>query len=156
MKLSPHLVFLPWTQMQCWNFCSHFMIRRERPKLAQISQLRHHWAAESTASGCPPPGWVPWAPPPHSVKWTGTVVCKHSDGFGYRQYYAWAVLSHFNPVQLFVTLQTVVHQAPLSMGFSRQKYWSVLPCSPPLGDLPDPGIEPASCISCIGRQVLYH
>ena len=48
MKLSPHLVFLPWTQMQCWNFCSHFMIRRERPKLAQISQLRHHWAAEST------------------------------------------------------------------------------------------------------------
>ena len=35
------------------------------------------------------------------------------------------------------------HQAPLSMGFFRQEYWSGLPC-PPSGDLPDPGIEPAS------------
>ena len=34
-------------------------------------------------------------------------------------------------------------QAPLSMGFSRQEYWSGLPCPPP-GDLPDPGTEPAS------------
>ena len=39
--------------------------------------------------------------------------------------------------------ETVAHQAPLSMGFSRQGYWSGLPCLPP-GDLPDPGIEPAS------------
>ena len=38
---------------------------------------------------------------------------------------------------------TVAHQAPLSMGFSRQEYWSGLPCPPP-GDLPDPGIKPAS------------
>ena len=37
----------------------------------------------------------------------------------------------------------VVHQAPLSMGFSRLEYWSGLPCPPP-GGLPDPGIEPAS------------
>ena len=37
-------------------------------------------------------------------------------------------------------------QAPLSMGFSRQKYWSGLPCPPP-GDLPDPGIEPMSLMS---------
>ena len=36
---------------------------------------------------------------------------------------------------------TVVHQAPLSMGFSRQEYWSRLPFPPP-GHLPDPGIEP--------------
>ena len=41
------------------------------------------------------------------------------------------------------TSQTVVHQAPLSMGFPRREYWSGLPCPPP-GDLPDPGIEPAS------------
>ena len=39
------------------------------------------------------------------------------------------------------TLWTVAHQAPLSMGFSRQQYWSELPCPPP-GDLPDPGIKP--------------
>ena len=38
-------------------------------------------------------------------------------------------------------------------GFSRQEYWSGLPCPPP-GDLPDPRIKPLSLISCIGRQVL--
>ena len=40
-------------------------------------------------------------------------------------------------------LWTVAHQAPLSMGFSRQEYWSGLPFPSP-GDLPDPGIEPSS------------
>ena len=47
------------------------------------------------------------------------------------------LLSH---VRFFVTLWIVAHQAPLSMGFSRQKYWSGLPFPPP-GDLSDPGIE---------------
>ena len=46
-------------------------------------------------------------------------------------------------VQLLVTPRTVAHQAPLSIGFSRQEYWSGLPFPSP-GDLPDPGIEPAS------------
>ena len=46
-------------------------------------------------------------------------------------------------VQLFATLWTVALQAPLSMDFSRQGYWSGLPFPPP-GDLPDPGIEHAS------------
>ena len=41
----------------------------------------------------------------------------------------------------FAILWTVAHQAPLSRGFSRQEYWSGLPC-PPQGDLPNPGIEP--------------
>ena len=49
-------------------------------------------------------------------------------------------LSH---VQLFATPWTVAYQAPLSMGFSRQEYWSGLPFSSP-GDLPNPGIEPES------------
>ena len=44
---------------------------------------------------------------------------------------------------LFATFQTVAHQAPLPMGFSRQEYWSGLPCPPP-GDLPNPGIVPRS------------
>ena len=43
-------------------------------------------------------------------------------------------------VQLFVTPWTVVHQAPLSMGFSRQEYWSGLPF-PLTGDLSDPGMN---------------
>ena len=46
-------------------------------------------------------------------------------------------------VQLFVTLWTIVYQAPLFMGFSRQEYWSGFPFSSP-GDLPDPGMEPVS------------
>ena len=44
------------------------------------------------------------------------------------------------------TLWAVAHQASLFMGFSRQDYWSGLPCPPP-GDLPDPGTEPASLMS---------
>ena len=46
-------------------------------------------------------------------------------------------------VQLFATLWTLAYQASLSMGFSRQEYWSRLPFPSP-GDLPDPGIEPGS------------
>ena len=49
------------------------------------------------------------------------------------------VLSHFSRFGLFATLCTIAHQAPLSMGFSRQEYWIGSPC--PLGDLPDPRIE---------------
>ena len=46
-------------------------------------------------------------------------------------------------VRLFVTLWTVAYQAPPSMEFSRQEYWSGLPFPSP-GDLPDPGIKPGS------------
>ena len=53
------------------------------------------------------------------------------------------VLSCFSHDQLCVILWTVACQAPLYMGFSRQKYWSGLPCPPP-GDVPDPGIKPES------------
>ena len=51
------------------------------------------------------------------------------------------MLGHFSHVRLFATLWTIACQAPLSMGFSRQEYCSGLPC-PPLGDLPNPGIQP--------------
>ena len=53
------------------------------------------------------------------------------------------VLSRFSHVRLFITLWAIAHKTPLSMGFSRQEYWSGLPC-PPLGDLPDPGSVPMS------------
>ena len=55
-------------------------------------------------------------------------------------------VSHFSHVQLFVAPRTVAHQAPLSMGFSRQQYWSRLPFPTP-GGLPDPGIKPESSVS---------
>jgi len=56
------------------------------------------------------------------------------------------MLSRFSHVRLFATLGTVAHQAPLSMGFSRQEYWSGLSCPPP-GDLLNPRNEPTSLIS---------
>ena len=49
----------------------------------------------------------------------------------------------FNRVQLFAILWTVAHQAPPSMEFSSQEYWSGWPFLSPV-DLPDPGIEPTS------------
>ena len=63
------------------------------------------------------------------------------------------VLTH---IQIFASPWAVAHQAPLSMGFSRQEYWSGLSCSPP-GDLPNPGIEPASPKSpALAGKILYH
>ena len=56
------------------------------------------------------------------------------------------MLSHFSCVRFFATPWTVARQAPLSLGFLRQEYWSGLPCPPP-GDLPKPGTEPASLMS---------
>ena len=56
------------------------------------------------------------------------------------------VLNHFSCVWLFANLWTVAHQAPLSMGFPRQEYWSGLLCLLP-GHLPDSGIEPVSLTS---------
>ena len=56
------------------------------------------------------------------------------------------VLSHFSRARLLSILWTVVYQAPLSMGFSRQEYWSGL-LFPNPGDLPDPGIKPTSLMS---------
>ena len=54
-----------------------------------------------------------------------------------------SILNHFSHVQLFVTPWTTARQAPLSIEFSRQEYWSVLPFPSP-GDVPYPGIEPGS------------
>ena len=53
------------------------------------------------------------------------------------------VVQSLNCVQLFATPWTVACQSPLSIGFSRQEYWSGLPFPSP-GDLPDPGIEHGS------------
>ena len=62
----------------------------------------------------------------------GWVLCMHA-----------CVPSHFSRVLLFVILWIVACQAPMSMGFPRQEYWSGLPCPSP-GNLPDPGTVPMS------------
>ena len=69
------------------------------------------------------------------------------------------MLRYFICVQLFVTLQTVALEVPLSVGFSKEEYWIGLPCPPP-GDLPNPGIKPRSPTLLAGLpqcwQILYH
>ena len=70
--------------------------------------------------------------------------CKGSDGVRREQWNAQSCLTMHDPM-------TTARQAPLSMEFSRQEYWSGLPF-PPLGDLPNPATEPRS--PC--RQILYH
>ena len=57
-----------------------------------------------------------------------------------------ATLSPFSHVRLCATLSTTACQAPVSMGFSRQEYWSMLPCPPP-GNLTNAGTEPTSRMS---------
>ena len=66
------------------------------------------------------------------------------------------VISPFSPIQLCATLWTVVCHALLSMGFSRQEYWSGLPF-PSSGERPNPGIEPA-CLTfpALAGRVPYH
>ena len=72
-------------------------------------------------------------------------ILLHSAAHVYQD--ARCMLSHFSHVRLFAIPWTVVALLVLlSMGFSRQKYWSGLPFPPP-GDLPDPGIEPKSPVS---------
>ena len=87
-----------------------------------------------------------WISPGHSTTTSDSVVpsrCVHA-----------CVLSHYSCVRLFGTLWTGVHQAPLSMGFSMQEYWSGLPCPPP-GALPYSGINPASFTSPALTSVFF-
>ena len=80
--------------------------------------------------------------------WSSMVSRSH---WNYRSY-MWkffssaCVLSRFSHVWLCVTLWTIALQVPLSVGFSRQEYWSGLPWPSP-GDLPDPGLNP--CLLCL-------
>ena len=65
------------------------------------------------------------------------------------------LLCVFSRVRLFAILLTVALQAPLTMGFSRQEYWSGLLCPPP-GDLPNPGIELPSPAFLVDSLLLSH
>ena len=67
-------------------------------------------------------------------------LCRNNSHCSNPRKFSAGVLSHFSLVRLFETQSTVACQAPLSMGFSRQDYWSRLP-------LPDRGIKPSSLLS---------
>ena len=98
-------------------------------------------------TGCrvPPPGCLPF------ISASGNSVVHFPVGVTLPTY----LLSHFSRVQLFATPWIIGHQAPLSMGFSRQEYWNELPFPSP-GELPNLGIELASpCISFIADRLFY-
>ena len=115
-------------------------------------RVRHHLATEHTCAGIAKGS-------EHRGSLSGTVVktpCSQGrePGFIPGQGSCACVLSRFSCFRLFVTLWTVVCLTPLSMRFSRQEYWSRLPCPPP-GGLPDPGVESMTLRStCIGRGSL--
>ena len=80
--------------------------------------------------------------------------CQSSQSYGFSSSHVWmwkldyktaekVKVKLFSHVQLFGTPWTIAYQASLSIGFSRQEYWSGLPFPSP-GDLPNPGIEPGS------------
>ena len=79
----------------------------------------------------------------HDVGWVATTLLGCCSTKAARHT---CLLSHFSYLTLWTILWTVARQAPLSMGFSRQEYWSGLPFLPP-GCLPDQGMEPTSLMS---------
>ena len=83
----------------------------------------------------------PWGM--HFIRWVSTI----SHSIWMRLFlWRWLCVKSLSHAQLFTTPWTVVCQAPLSMEFSRQDYWSGLSCPPPW-DLPDPGVKLASLMS---------
>ena len=116
----------------------------EVPTLATLCHQAHHikWHCTKTHLS-----WAHSMIPPSSPKsplWSWVLASK--DTGSSNTLLAW-ILSHFICVQLCANLLwTVALQAPLSIGFSRQEYWSGLPCPPP-GDLYGPRIKPVSLTS---------
>ena len=76
-------------------------------------------------------------------KWEKKIFVQNKRAFRWGILSVFSHFSHFSCVWLLVTLWTVAHQAPLSMGHSRQKHWSGLPCLP-AGDPPNPGVKAGS------------
>ena len=87
------------------------------------------------------------------IKWKFLhIICSSSGTYVEMKLVHACMLSH---VRLFATLWTVAHQPPLSMGFSRQEYWSGLPCPPP-GHIPHPGIKFTSPAMQVDSLPLSH
>ena len=125
---SKHQTKIPGCLLDIFTGISqeHFQFRTSRVKLLIFSQpfLTYQWHHDSSCSSSHAPMSVLNGSPSLFILWD--VLC--------------LVLSQ---VRLFPTPWTVAHQAPLSLRFSRQEYWSGLPYPSP-GDLPNPGIKPTS------------
>ena len=103
---------------------------------------------------CPPPGYLsnPGTEPTFLLspalaeRFFTTIAAWKAQKIVYCVVFLLCCAVLFSHVWLFVTPWTAAHQAPLSTGFSRQEYWTWLPCPPP-GNLPDPEIELKSLTS---------
>ena len=122
--------------------------RKRGPSWRQLLSDSHN---SSTSSSLKCPSDIPDADTPEGRRWQSVnlrIIHLYSQWFSdfgvIQSHLQWnwkcSLLGH---VQLFVGPWTVAHQVSLSMGFSRQEYWSGLPFSSP-ENLPDPGIEPRS------------
>ena len=126
-----------WEVSVClWRWHNSWQVENDMPiQTCQVKRYRRHGDTGKKFKQ----GFTVVSVPVYYIVYRCTGVC---------------VLSRFSHVQLFATLWTIAHQAPLHMGFSKQKYWSGLPYPPP-GDLPNPGTEPSSPAAPACRQILY-
>ena len=114
---------------------------RRSPEVGNDNLLQYSCLENSMDGGA-------WQSIVHGVRksWTRLSACTHTHTHTHTHVLpkacACCALS-LSCVPLFATLWTTVHQSPLSNGFSRQEYWSGLPCPPP-GDRPNTGIKPRS------------
>ena len=108
---------------------------QKRHSFPQLSEVKHYEFMDNAFCGN------------FSLKSNRGQLQGNLNSFNYLEHsvlhYAWGEVKSLSRALLFAIPWTVAHQAPLSMGFSRQKYWSGLPFPSP-GDLPDPGIKPRS------------
>ena len=134
--IRPGIKLCPWQ----WKHWKHGVLTTGLPP---FSSLQNFWMSSLQLL-------IPFIPLPDTLQ-----PCWY-DAYSHTACVHVCMLSCFSHVWLFTTPQTVADQAPLFTGFSRQEYWYGLPCPPP-GNLPDPGVEPASLRSpAVSRQVLYH
>ena len=137
LLLGHPCILLPADQeCACWKVLLQSLLRSRKP----LPESHHQRGLLGRPTQTPPASLVPasarllpdTAPPWRTILYLPTSLIIFT-----------CVLSHFSHFQLSATLGTVASQASLSMGFSRQEYWSGLPCPPP-ENLPNPKIESGS------------
>ena len=137
---------IPWTEEPGGLWSMGWQRVRHDWATSLILSWRGRWWGRSINLG-PGESWVKlsvWVPPSSMTLYESLMLLAlDSSSLTWKQKSSLSPANVLSRVRLLVTSQTVAHLAPLSMGFSRQEYWSGLPCPPP-GDLPDSGIKPKS------------
>ena len=148
-----------WKSFSRVRLLQHWIVAHQAPAPMGFPR-QEHWSEYSFSSpgALPDPGIEPRSPALQADSLLSATSEAPSPICKYICMYVCVACLPAKLLQLCLTVYNPIdcsHQAPLSIGFSRQEYWSGLPCPPP-GDLPNTGIEPKSHISCISRLVLYH